>query len=866
MKALLWQALFFRTLFEQKRLFAVAALTVSLGVALALGIRLGTQSAVRSLEESIGQMREKGWSDTLVATTPEAKIFLREIALRYDGQVFSTLEGSAVKTESGEPGQVVQIHVVWGSATATESGIAGEPFPPEKLLLQISKNCKTEFNNIQKLLISGKKFEVHFNPTEMPTFLGCRNSTAAPFSFSTPELGDLLQRAPLHAIFPLKNVSQIKSFEDISSLAALTPGIELEANKKRISRLEDVTISFRTNLQLMGFIALFIGFAMVHHIFSLLVAKQSKNLATLSALGISKRKQVNILISLAAFLGFAASTLGTILGLLAGFFLSGVTSATVRNLYDSLVDSQNFHWQGIDLAYGFAIGFAACFLGSIHPIVKMTKIPVAQIMRDGSFESHDSGLSLKQSVKLTALIVGLSLACLKWTIVWNRIPFTALLACLGFLVASALVAQQISHFLYEKAHLGKWQHRSATQLRLFLAPQSAVVIQVLTLTFTLTFGVKGMAESFRTTLSDWSRETLRADLWIRTVGGAGTALPEKILSRLEKASGNEAIAVDRLSIGPATMALNEMDTAKPILLAAARFAEQSKVAPMKILLPENSTFEIQSNLAQEIADNSQNCLGTRENPCLAYISEPISIHFSMPSPLGSTLCPKFRTQKVCFKVAAVYQDFGSDQGVLLTDERVFERFLQGAPKPSFSNVYLRNPNSPDAEKLNAELRRAVESSQGTLAFETLQNLQARILETFDNTFRVTDALYFLCGVIAVVATMSSLNLQILLRSREWSLQWSLGIGSQTLLRRFSIWSAFMAFLAAAVSLVGGWILSAILVYAVNYYSFGYSLTLSIPWHLPPVVLGVASLSGYLSGKLQTRSLKENVSLNALTRE
>ncbi|MEY4064934.1 MAG: Macrolide export ATP-binding/permease protein MacB, partial [Pseudomonadota bacterium] len=188
------------------------------------------------------------------------------------------------------------------------------------------------------------------------------------------------------------------------------------------------------------------------------------------------------------------------------------------------------------------------------------------------------------------------------------------------------------------------------------------------------------------------------------------------------------------------------------------------------------------------------------------------------------------------------------------------------PKPSFSNVYLKDTLSNDAQRLTRELRTMVERSQGNLALETLDDLQKRILNTFDNTFRITDALYVLCSIVAVVSAVSCLNLQILLRNREWSLHWALGVGEDVILKRFSWWSALLALLAALASLAGGWILSAVLVYAVNYHSFGYSLSLHIPWQLPLLIVAVATLSGFLSGKLQTFTMKKNISLGSLARE
>ncbi|MFZ9519143.1 MAG: FtsX-like permease family protein [Silvanigrellaceae bacterium] len=854
---LLWKALYLRLVADQKRLFVFALVTVSLGVSLALGIRLGTESASRSLEENIPFDASNNWSKPVMAQGQQAIIFLRERALQQHSLVFSIVEAQ-VTTEGllSDHTTTLQLVVPWSGSGEVSTQV-----------------CDQQFAKIKSLKIEGRAFPVRLKGIDGVLQSGT-NCRLAMFDASSLEREpDLLRhwrdatfKAPLRVVFKLESAEQKFAFTALRDLAFQVPGIDFGSDAKRVDRLRDVTRSFRTNLQLMGFIAIFIGFAMVRHVFSLIIARQSKTLATLTALGIPQRRQIGVLMALAATLGIAASGLGTILGLMSGFFLSLITSSTVRNLYDSLVDASRFYWQPVDLLYGFAIGFSACILGVLQPVFGIRRLPVAQVMRDGSFEAHQTGLSFRQSLFLSMIIFAASMALLKWTWVWNRIPLTALASCLGILVAASLVAHLLTHALYHRnrleAHSNKWRKN----LRLYLPPQSAVVVQVLTLTFTLTFGVKGMAESFRKTVADWSRETLQADLWIRTVGGAGTSLPDAVLERLERARGSEALAIDSLNVLPANLAFADGKEAKPVLVAGANMRDQSLVTPMKLLLPPNATTETQAKLAGDIAKTSTKCQGTDTNPCPAYISEPVQVHFGLASPVGTRLCPEIQGTRWCFEVVAVYQDFGSDQGVILSDKSILEKMLGENLRPGFANVYLPTSQKGNLTQLEKDLREFASASDGALGFETLAELQARILETFDNTFRVTDALYVLCGIIAVVATISGLNMQIFLRRREWNVQWALGFGSEELGRRFSIWSAVMAMIAAFVSIAGGAVLSAVLVYSVNYYSFGYSLSLAIPWHLPVAVVGVAGLSGWVSGRLQSRSLVESLSAQAMNQE
>jgi len=856
---LLWHALLFRLVRTQKRLFVFAIVTVSLGVALALGIRLGTESATRSLEETLPLQGDSSWSAPVSAQGAEALQFLRSVAFRSPARIFSIIEAQALQgTGWSERTVSLQIIYPW----------SGEPYAQMK-----QDVCTETFSSLTQIRIGGKNFKIrlHSAGQYQDSAQRCRAATIDTQSLAeNPDLQAVLSselsKAPVRAMFRLKTKEEKEYFDSLKTLALKVSGFEFSIEQQRIERLKDVTRSFRTNLQLMGFIALFIGFAMVHHIFSLLITRQTQTLAALSAMGISLRKQAKILLVLACFLGLAASTVGTLLGLLAGAFLSWVTSATVKNLYDSLVDASRFYWHPIDLLYGFSLGFAACILGALHPIFKVRNLPVAQIMRDGSFESHQTGLTLRQAVGLGIVLALLSLVSLQYTWVWNRIPITALAACLGFLIVSALVAQVISNLLYGAGRLKQNSENWQKNLRLYMPPQTAVVVQVLTLTFTLTFGVKGMAESFRRTVAEWSESSLKADLWIRTVGAAGARLPDEVLNRLAQARGKEAIAIDSLTILPARLSMTTKQNTKPVLYANAHMSDQARVAPMRILLPEGTDKPRQSKLAQDIADTATSCAGTKESPCLAYISEPVQVHFDLQMPIGKVLCPEIQNLQICFKISAVYQDFGSDQGVILSDRGVYERLSGQRVQPTFANVYLAKKSEDQPTQLETDLRNIVQTSDGTLGFETLEELQQRILETFDNTFRVTDALYILCGIIAVIATVSSLNMQILLRRREWNIQWALGIGAQELNRRFSVWSAMMAVLAAGVSILGGIVLSAVLVYAVNYYSFGYSLSLSIPWHLPVVLLVVATLSGYLSGRIQSRALTDALSPNSIAQE
>jgi putative ABC transport system permease protein len=861
---LLWKALFFRVLETQKRLFIFAGVTVSLGVALALGIRLGTESATQTLRSTLPLPQDKNWSEPIQAKGSQALLFIREHALRYDlkPRIFSVLEAQAVRTHFfGERTASLQLIVPW----------VGEHSSPT------TDQCQDEFATLKRIQIGGMIFPVALKQLDPSQSKAALNCNIALFDETAIAKDDALQRhfsnqiknAPVKVFFNIDTPEKKTRFQELLQMATQIPGIELDADDKRIQRLQDVTRSFRVNLQLMGFIALFIGFAMVHHIFSMLIARQSKTLATMSALGISQNRQTAVLLSLAAALGFFSSALGIFLGLVAGYALSWVTSSTVQGLYDSLVDASQFQWQTQELFYGFFLGFTACFLGALHPISKIRKLPVAHVMRDGSFESHESGLSIRQALSLTLVISLLCAGLLRWPVLWNRIPITALAACLCLLIISALFSQIFVHSLY---HVSRLRPNSKfhwpKDLRIYLPPQASVVVQVLTLTFTLTFGVKGMAESFRQTVADWAQTVLRADVWIRSIG-VGSTLPEPLLEKLKAGSPSEILAVDTLSVTAAELLLPDKKNYKPVIFANARMSEQAKISPLRLLLPEKTNKAEQSSIAQQIATNAQTCKGTFESPCLAYISEPLSVHFNLKNTVGTILCPVIQSHRICFRTVGIYQDFGSDQGVILTDVGVFYRLTGETLRPSFANIYFSSEEHrkyPQQTSIVSDVQKYIQDSDGAVGIETLKELQGRILETFDKTFRVTDALYLLCGVIAIIATLSSLNMQILLRQRDWNIQWALGMTAHEIRRRFAFWSAVMALIAGFVSIAGGLVLSAVLVYAVNYYSFGYSLTLAIPWHLPVLLLTVAGFSGYLSGQLQSRSLVKRLSAQSLAQD
>jgi ABC-type antimicrobial peptide transport system permease subunit len=105
-----------------------------------------------------------------------------------------------------------------------------------------------------------------------------------------------------------------------------------------------------------------------------------------------------------------------------------------------------------------------------------------------------------------------------------------------------------------------------------------------------------------------------------------------------------------------------------------------------------------------------------------------------------------------------------------------------------------------------------------------------------------------------------------MRSHEWTVLWANGVSVSRLRKKLIIWAGIMSICAYILALPIGIGLGAVLVYVVNYYAFGFDLSLELPFGFLLGLGIVAVVTGLLGGLLTSRKISSLCAARSLNPE
>jgi putative ABC transport system permease protein len=888
LKGLLFQTLLWRALRSQAKTLAAAIVTVSLGVGLALGIRLGTESARSSLEKSLDRVSGGGWLGPIEvdpASAHDGKLAWLAAMPHVVFQRHTVFAKGSV--HGGFRRLDVLVPTSWQSDELAVADHVDEPESPTLADAALALRGESSSDHSVVTVQAGAACRDALGHTESFVNLAQSATHEVPVHWRFDAMGGAECSQVL--VSP-EHLGQFRGFEQgavmlfvrwralglspqeaddrLASMMLQHEGISYVTNEQRLGDLSSLTESMRINLQLMGLVAVIIGMFMVNHVMTVVMRKQARAFATLSAQGVSVLRQIQPLAVLVLIIGTVSALLGIVLGVFCGRFVAALASRSFRELYDRGIDPQLFTINPLELLWAFLVGLVTAVVGAAWPVLRLRRLDVAEVLRTGDWVEQGGRAIKGASLAFLVPLICLVLAVLLWRfpVFYGRQPISSYALCFVVLCGAAFTVPMVLDLFHSGLRrfllLRPSTPGMAALLRLgvFLPPQSAVLVQVLVLCFALTLGVRAMSESFRSSLVEWSQRTIRADLWVRHSAGSQVGLPQSVVDQVRTwRTGDLALAVDGLRVIPARMQWPQGQASVPIALSAVSLRDQALAAPLQ-LLDTKSSQELseaeQRRMSEAMARDAQSCAGVAADPCPAYLTKPLAVRLEQRQldPAGS-ITVSVAGRQVVLRPVAVLRDFGNDSGGFLLDAAVAQRHLVGESgvRPGFMNIYL---NDGLQERLS-ELRDRLANEVGPAVDVLLAaDLRSQIMKAFDETFAITDALYGLSGLVAFVTVVCSLGLQIVTRAQEWTVLWATGVSVVTLRRRICIWSGHTSFLAYLASVPLGLALAAILVFSVNYHAFGFLLRFDVPWIFFAGLSLVAWIAGYVGGLAATRGLKQ----------
>jgi len=609
---------------------------------------------------------------------------------------------------------------------------------------------------------------------------------------------------------------------------SLPESISLAKPDENTRHAEKMSESFRLNLSFLSAISLFVALFLIYNTTSFAALKRRRELSLLRSLGISSRELLLFLSLENLFIGL----LGALLGIGVGYFLALTTVKLVSLSFSTLylpIHLKEVRWKPEIFAQCLLLGPALSFIGGAIPIFEVLRLPP----RETTFYEQIEGNFRKSVCKFFLLGVALFFGTLlfaKRTLLDRSIyngfisPSLLLLATACVIPAYTLVVLKCTRKVFASrlsSELLLALDHIETTLRRSSLSISAIVVA--TGTF---IGLSIMILSFRQTVNDWIHHITKADIYVsnhsNVVGPGGGYLPENVVEALihaPEAADYDYIAGTKLRFNDREVRVNGM-----------RFDVLARHDRLLFKQPMNSA-ELQRIIGDTNEIFASETFATRNNVAIG----------------DRILLPGLeKTARV--KIANIFYDYSSDQGVLLIPDSLFSSLFEEARKQGVS-LYLRE--GVDAEAFRAKITQRFRGM--LLSVRSNKSLREEVLKVFDDTFRITYALQAISLSISALTMLNTVLMLMLERKREFAVFRAIGARRASIAYMTAYESVFLGALALILSLLLGLALAAILVFVINQFFFGWSVRFVFPSETlvstSLAVILLSLLAGFLPGYL-----------------
>jgi putative ABC transport system permease protein len=608
---------------------------------------------------------------------------------------------------------------------------------------------------------------------------------------------------------------------DLEALRASLPaGTFLESPTEEKRSGNAMIRAYQLNLSVLSFVSLFVGMFLIYSLVALNARSRRRELAILRSLGATPRLLFLLFLTEGGLFGLfgwiVALPISTVL---VRYLISGV-SRTVSSLFVR-VQVDRLRLDPAEAALSLAVTLLVSVLAAYQPAREaMGAAPREAIDAHGGAPPEGKrtpvrlaayGLLLIASVPPLSKIPGIP-----------EFPLPGYIATFLLFAGASLLSPWLlqltgSHLppLLRRLH-GEPAYLAGRYVR-DAGARTAISVGALITAMALFVALAIMVHSFRGTVETWANQSISGDLFLRPkmaeINKYRTPIPEEAVSKLESLRPR----VDLLPYRRIPL-LYEGRPYHFEPIDAAAFARHAK-------------FLFVKGSAEESLQKLQRGEGV-------FVSEVFA------NKTGLTVGARFRARiegaLFDLPILAVIRDYRTTGGVVSYS---LDAYAARTGDVAWSGVrlYLANPNGErvqprdrdwnrdaEAARLRTELLRCCAERFG-LDVTSGNALRREILRIFDQTFAITTVLLLIALLVAALGIATTLTVLVLERRRELNTLLAVG-ASLRQIRTMIFWESFlMVGIGEIVGLGCGFILSWILIYAINRQSFGWTFLYSVDW-------------------------------------
>jgi putative ABC transport system permease protein len=584
------------------------------------------------------------------------------------------------------------------------------------------------------------------------------------------------------------------------SNARLLPAESSNATFSEFSR------AFRINLVALSLLALLVGIFLIYATMSFAIVQRREVFGVLRAVGVNRNQMFLSILLEAGTIGLVATLLGLVLGHVLATGLVDLTLATIGDLYFSssvaAVDpSPWIYWRGL------VIGVITTLVAALAPAFEASRIAPDAAMSRADLEK--SARQYSRSGARLAIPVAITGAVL-----FVVAPRSLVLGFSGLflvIVAGALIVPAATTRLMrlvEPATTRVFGIAGSLAVRGVSASLSrtGVATAALAVAVATVIGVGVMIGSFRQSLVEWLDATLVADVYLSISDFTEDQgiFDEGSLSSLESLPGIEGISRSQFSSVPTA----------------------DGEITIRAVSPGPQGWGV--TLIGEIATDALDRLSTGD---AVIVSEPYAYRRELE--VGDELTLPAPDGDMAFQILGIYRDYMTDGGSVVMSLELYRRHWNDNSLGGVG-VYFRQDG--DLTTVRESVRTFASTSPNVRA-RSNDLIRDRSLEVFDRTFRITEVLRVLAGLVAFLGLLSALLSIELERSREIAVLRALGLTPRQIGTLSLTQTGLLGLAAGLLAIPLGIVMAALLVYIINQRSFGWSMGLSV--EPAPLALGVA---------------------------
>jgi len=604
--------------------------------------------------------------------------------------------------------------------------------------------------------------------------------------------------------------------------ATLPEGYNIDTPAGRSRQLENLMTRFRKSMDLISFMALFVGMYLIYNTVSISVVQRRKEIGIMRALGATRNQIIMLFLAETVVLSLLASILGIGLGLFFAKLSISSVAQTVSSMYGrSQVSELVFTWPGMLKNVG--IGILASIVAAAFPSHSSARVAPVSAIRSLPYTMNNAVLNKVQKLFSASLIglAGIIIVIYKTaglaSPIRNSTTTTMAMICLlvGISLSAPLFLKWfiVAYRALVAARLGAVSRLAGLNLEKNLS-RNAVAVAAVFFSISLSVSSSSMMNSARRGVLDYIDSVDNSDIIITSGHPLATAaaptipMPLGMLKELEAIPGVQSVDPFRklfINIAGKRVLLETIDVVTWPKHNTCTVIEGT----MKDIPLSRGKDEISIN------ENIATRMGLKRGDLLA-----------LPTPAG----PK------PFKVSAVIVSYASDSGVIFMDMPTYERYWNDHVADMFS-VYVEP--GKDIASVRAAIQNQYRNKRKMFVLPALEFRQ-EIKKMLDKSFVMNDAVNVLTLLIAGFGIIVTLLASVLERTREIGLLRSIGMKRRQVSGVVVIESALIGMagglLGISAGIITGWInlegffridFGASMAYHIHYPSIGTALLLSI---------------------------------------